>query len=275
MKIYDFDGMFDEKLRDYMNKNTTIKGDEWEDVIPKLYQKFGDTTIKSIGKSPNTFYQEMTDKELISALSTHLKQGVSVNGYLKNQLDKRDIKPLLLPLLDGCDKEKAFAVNYLEDYAPAVEKYLDIIESDASVELKEECIAYIKPFADKVYDRLCSNVKADKESKIMLEILAFCLQNREAVFNLLLSRFNTDFDGVIENATNLANFGDERAIPTLLEKLEDERINYLQFREIKFALETLGGEYLGERNFEGDRTYEQIKEKEQESLDLFSKIFNS
>ena len=53
MKLYDFDGMFDEKLSEYISKNAgKYKENEWEDIIPKLYQKFGDTVVKSLGKTP-------------------------------------------------------------------------------------------------------------------------------------------------------------------------------------------------------------------------------
>ena len=44
-KLIDFDGLFDEKLAEYIQQNPeryTEKG--WENVIPKLYQKFGTST---------------------------------------------------------------------------------------------------------------------------------------------------------------------------------------------------------------------------------------
>ena len=56
MKLYNFDGMFDEKLSEYIAKNSDKHTEsEWEDVIPVLYDKFGDTLIKSIGKTPRRF----------------------------------------------------------------------------------------------------------------------------------------------------------------------------------------------------------------------------
>ena len=51
MKLYDFDGMFDEKLSEYVKKNADkYREKEWEDIIPKMYARFGDTVIKSLGK---------------------------------------------------------------------------------------------------------------------------------------------------------------------------------------------------------------------------------
>ena len=61
MKLYDFDGMFDKKLSDYIAKNPDkYKEEEWEDIIPKLYKSFGDTFIKSVGDTPNGFKANMT-----------------------------------------------------------------------------------------------------------------------------------------------------------------------------------------------------------------------
>ena len=42
MKLIDFDGLFDEKLTQYMSENKNKHTEkEWENVIPKLYKKFG------------------------------------------------------------------------------------------------------------------------------------------------------------------------------------------------------------------------------------------
>ena len=41
MKLIDFDGLFDEKLTQYMSENKNKHTEkEWENVIPKLYKKF-------------------------------------------------------------------------------------------------------------------------------------------------------------------------------------------------------------------------------------------
>lgn len=273
MKIFDFDGMFDQKLRDYMQKNPKENGEEWEDVIPALYKKFGDTTIKSIGKSPNAFYAEMDDDQLIKALQIHLKQGVSVDGFLKSALDTRNCKDKLVALLDGSLAEKEFAVNYLGGYLPAFEKYMDMVESDVPETLKEECISALKSNPDNVVTRLISNVKNGVQKQIMLEILSFCTQKRDEIYQILLDEFVADENAVVQNATNLANFGDERALCALLEKIDDLAIDYVTYKELKFAIETLGGEYCKERDFSGDTAYEIIKKHEEESASAFEKLF--
>ena len=60
------------------------------------------------------------------------------------------------------------------------------------------------------------------------------------------------------NASYLAAYGDERALPVLLERIDGEDINYLEFRELKYAIEALGGEYTRERDFSEDEYYREL-----------------
>ena len=53
MELVDFDGLFDKKLTGYMKQNGGKRTEkEWEDAIPKLYQKFGDTYLPKYGCTP-------------------------------------------------------------------------------------------------------------------------------------------------------------------------------------------------------------------------------
>lgn len=53
MELVDFDGLFDKKLTEYIKKNGGKRTEkEWEDVIPQLYKKFGDTYLPKYGARP-------------------------------------------------------------------------------------------------------------------------------------------------------------------------------------------------------------------------------
>ena len=60
-------------------------------------------------------------------------------------------------------------------------------------------------------------------------------------------------------ASYLAKFGDDRALPALMEAAQDDRTNYLDYVEIVSAIEELGGERPPEREFNGDPYYESLK----------------
>jgi len=53
----------------------------------------------------------------------------------------------------------------------------------------------------------------------------------------------------------LASYGDERALPYLMKKIEDRSIGFVTFQELKYAIEALGGEYNEPRDFSSDKDY--------------------
>ena len=160
MKLYDFDGMFEEKLADYIKRNP--KGyteKQWEDVIPVMYGKFGDTVIKSIGQTPNEFYAGQTDEQLVSSLRAQLNQGVPVSEFLCNAIESRHMEELLLPLLRGSDDEIAYALNLIGPCRAALPEYMRLIVQSDSEDVCNTCVDNVKEFADDVKDEALQNYK--------------------------------------------------------------------------------------------------------------------
>ena len=60
------------------------------------------------------------------------------------------------------------------------------------------------------------------------------------------------------HASYLAAYGDARALPVLMEVIDRDDIDYVEFQELKFAVEALGGEYTKERDFSDDPYYKEI-----------------
>ena len=271
MKLYDFDGMFDEKLAEYVSKNADKhRESEWEDIIPALYKKFGDTFIKSVGDTPNGFYAKMTDEELITALKTHLKKDVPVSEYLCNAIEARNATALLLPLLRGSESEVEYAVNLIGAEDIAIPEYMRIlISEEASTDLKDSCVDLIKEKADLVLKQAVENYRKGIEREYMLEIMSRSVVRSDEVFEILLNEFRSDPDNVPMHASYLAAYGDERALEYLLDKIDEEGIAFVEYRELKFAIEALGGEYNKERDFSSDPYFELIKSHSENSADLF------
>lgn len=271
MKLYDFDGMFDEKLGEYVTGNADKHTEsEWENIIPALYKKFGDTFIKSVGDTPNGFYAKMTDAELVTALKTHLKKGVPVSEYLCNAIEKRNAPELLLPLLHGSGSEAEYAVNLLGAADEAIPEYMRIIASDAaSPDLKDSCTDFVKEKADLAVKQAVENYKNGVEREYMLEIMSRSVIRSDEVFEILLNEFRTDPDNVPMHASYLAAYGDERALEYLLGKIDEDGISFVEYRELKFAIEALGGEYNKERDFSSDPYFSLIKSHSGNTADLF------
>ncbi len=260
MKLYDFDAMFEKHLTQYMQKHAgEYRERDWENIVPALYKKFGDTVIKSLGKTPNSYYAEMDNETLVKTLRAHLKQDVPVSEYLCSAVEERaGCAPLLLPMLEGSNAEVMYAINLLGCADEALERYMDIVLSSDDEDVKNTCVDYIKEKADNVKERALACYQQGKERELMMEILSRCVVHDERIYGILLREFRTDPENIPMHASYLAVYGDERALPVLLDKIEEEGISYIEFQELKYAVEALGGEYKKERDFSQDPFYQMV-----------------
>lgn len=275
MKLYDFDGMFDEKLSEYISKNVgKYREEEWEDIIPRLYQKFGNTKIKSLGKTPREFYAEMSDADIIRCLKAHIRDDVPVSEFLCNEVEGRKLVQSLLPMLDGTDSEREYAMNMIGTDDRAIKKYLEMLVSTEDTDLKNRCVDLIKEKADLVVSEALKNYEKGIETEYMCEILSRSVIRDEKIFEILIKEFRGDVENIPMHASYLAAYGDERALPYLLDKIDEEGISFVEYQELKFAIEALGGEYEKERDFSSDPYYQLIKGQSPETTDLFSSFIN-
>lgn len=273
MKLYDFDGMFDEKLSEYVRKNADkYKESEWEDIIPKMYARFGDTVIKSLGKSPNEYYAEMDDKTLVSTLRAHLKQGVAVSEFLCAAIEKRKADELLIPLLSGTDDEIAYAMNLLGASRAALPEYMRLLTTSDSEDVKNTCVDNLKEFADDVKAVALDNYNKGVEREYMLEILSRCVIKSDEIYEILIKEFRLADDNLPMRASYLAAYGDERALPVLLDKIDEESITFIEYQELKYAIESLGGSYEKERDFSNDEYYQLVKAHSANEIDIFGEL---
>lgn len=271
MKIYDFDGMFDEKLSAYVAKNAQKYSEsEWEDVIPQMYKRFGDTVIKSLGKTPREYYGDMSGDELISCLKTHLKQGVSVPVFLSDEIEKRKLFKNLLPLLDGEANERAYAMSLLGANDGAIKKYMELLVKSDEADFKDRCAELIKEKADLVAGEAVEYYKSGADREYMLEIMSRVVLKRDEIFDILLKEFRSDPENIPMHASYLAAYADERALEYLYDKIDEEGISFVEFRELKYAIEALGGRYEKERDFSSDPYYSLIKGSDSEPVDILS-----
>ena len=257
MKLIDFDGLFDEKLTQYMTENKNKHTEkQWEDVIPKLYKKFGDTRIAKIGCTPKEYYARMTDSELVETLSAHLREDVPVPDFLCNEIEARGAVETMLPLLSEEDTQTvSYAVTLIGDDARAFDAYFDIlIENRLDEEIRSDLADILRMHADEIKEKALQVYKNGQAKTYMLEILSRLKARDEEVYTLLLTAFQNSDDSSVY-AGYLASYGDERALPVLLRRIEDRSIGFVEFQELKYAIEALGGEYNEPRDFTTDKDY--------------------
>lgn len=261
MKLIDFDGIFDKKIAEYIEQNPTkYTEEEWSDVIPKLYEKFGNTVIKAIGTTPNLYYAGADNATLITILKAHLKNGVPVSDFLCREMEGRGAQDEFIELLSSTDEELlSYAITINGADEKAFDKYIGIISNDSlSADVRDAAADRIKENADPVKDKLLAMIKSGTAKEYALDLIARVRARDEEVYNVLLNEFLSNTDKLSQYAHLLASYGDERYLPYLLDEIDRQDIGYVDFLELKYAIEKLGGEYTKERDFSSDPAYEQI-----------------
>ena len=258
MKLIDFDGLFDEKLAEYIERNKEKYTEkQWEDIIPKMYKKFGDTVINKLGCTPKGYYAKMTETELVETLYAHLTQDVPVPEFLCSEIENRDTVPALLGLLEKTEECVAnYVVNLVGADRRAKDTYFSIlVDGKFDEELRSDVTDVLRSFADEVKEKALSYYREGKARTYMLEILSRVKNRDDEVFETLLNAFLTDEENLRLNAGYLASYGDERALKYLLERIEDRTLGFVAFQELKYAIEALGGSYDEPRDFSSDKDY--------------------
>lgn len=257
MKWIDFDGLFDEKLTQFMEENKNKYTErQWEDIIPKLYKKFGDTYVAKIKCTPKEYYAKMSIEELVETLRGHLQNDVPIPEFLCAEVENRDALTVLMPLLFDKDATLAtYAFNLIGDDERAYDSYFKLLESvDTDEDMQSDIVEVFKYHADTIKGRAFNAYANGIAKEYMLEILSRVQEKEERIFDALLSAFNSG-ENVPMHASYLAAYGDERALPILLESIEDTNIGFVEFQELKYAIEALGGEYKKQRDFTADKDF--------------------
>ena len=259
MKLIDFDGLFDEKLTQYMEENKNKHSEkQWEDIIPKLYKKFGETYIAKLKCTPKEYYAKMSEKELADTLSAHLEQDIPVPEFLCAELENRNAAEVLLPLLESDDAEKAaYAINLLGDDPRAFDAYFSILKEERfNEDIRSDLADIFRLHADEVKGYAYDTYRQGLAKEYMLEILSRAKEKEERIYETLLQAFLTaDETQSPMRASYLAAYGDDRALSHLLKRIEDKTIGFVEFQELKYAIEALGGEYNEPRDFSEDKDY--------------------
>ena len=94
----------------------------------------------------------------------------------------------------------------------------------------------------------------------------------EKVFTILINEFRSDPENIPMHASYLAAYGDTRALEYLLDKIDEEGISFIEYKELLLAIESLGGCYDKKRDFSSDPYYKLLTENSASVADILGKI---
>lgn len=265
LKVVDIDNIFDDFLVKYINENKgKFTEKEWEEKIPVLYLEFGSANLEELnGETPETYYSKASGKELAELLAEHVESEVPVSDFLCEALVNSDCEKYLVDYVDNEHDEElvSYCINILNDKGStlAFDRYFSMLLNDETCEDMKELIAEMLAVkAEDAKERALTCYKSSGSSAIyILEILALC-KHDDRILEILLNELNAHRNDISLYLSYVTKYGDERALPLLYEIIEEEKINYVDFKELKFAIELFGGEYTKTRDFTGDKYYKRI-----------------
>lgn len=267
VKIIDLDKLFDKYISSYVYSNVgKVKPEEIENNIPVLYEKFGKEKLKELdGETPETYYRKYSAKELLDCLREHLKNGIAVSDFLCEAIiASKDGKKAVTGALmqDESEEFTAYLMNMLSDMKGEIPagRYFEYALAGYSDSVGELATEFLCEIAENVKSAAIDYYKtADEKGKERLVEILSRTKKDDAVFDILIAEFVKHGENIPLYASYLSRYGDERALPFLNASAENEKLSYADFEELRFAIESLGGECKIKRDFTADKTYKKIK----------------
>ncbi len=263
MKLIDFETLFESKLSQYMRENAgKYTEEQWEKLIPKLYQRFGDTLIKAAGATPRAFFEKMSDEELASYLSACVREGISVSDFLVRELEKRECPDELSALVDGDSEELSLAVlNAAGESLKAGELCFSVLTGEFPPSVKDAAADKLRSLSlEPFLEKAIACYREKRGGEYLLELLSSGEVKDDRIFDILMDALRSAGERTDVVAGYVARYGDERALETLLELIDREETGFVAYRELLCAIEALGGHYEKKRDFSLDKDFQRIKE---------------
>lgn len=267
MKFENLDKLFELYVQEAVRKNKEkySSHEALEDDLGMLFNIFENVRIKTLdGKTPKEYAAELReDGEIFDYVSKCLENNIEVtdticdevvraegateylNGLLyENNKDAKLLAALLLKEIDDEEVEDIFISVLTNDEMPD--------------EVKTVAFEYLSDGDDCVPEKILEIINSvpEKNQGILVEVLSN-FKGRKDVFYWLVTMLQRAED-VPTYAGLLGRYGDTAAIDILKSFASEVDINYVEFVEIRNAVEELGGEMTEEKDFSDDPYYKYI-----------------
>lgn len=273
MRCINFDEQFQQYTTDWMRDNAAQYGnnlDRMEEMMPEVYLQWLNTPAKWLdGATPGAYFAQYDDvAQLMEWLRAYYAARVPVPDQLLERitaLDEAAEAALEALLLDEAAPEEArlTAITLLSEMqsirplAQYVRWVADMAAGDDRADMAAEALGTMgRVVVEPVLAAIDGATEAGHEA--LLDILCN-YPGDPRVFDLVQAAFFAHPLRRALYASLLGKLGDDRAIPVLRMAMDDAEMNYLDYIELRNALEALGGEAPPERVFDGDPYYESLR----------------
>ena len=253
MQIIDFDAKFTEVLNDWIEKNRSRfrKPDDMENEVPDVYLRWLNTPADWLdGATPGTYFEKYEDSaELCLLLKTYIDEEVPVPDPLLDRLEELGDEKQLLELARDksapCEARMTAIeiLRALESTLPMVEFIRWQVDRNDEDDILDNALESLRQMGEAVRKpaKIAFNAADDEGKEALLDVLAD-YPGDEDVFQFALEQFKTRTDKRGLFAGYLAKLDDDRALEHLLDVAESDDVSYVDFIEIRSAIERLGSE---------------------------------
>ena len=269
MQLIDFDSLFQEQIKNYMQAH---KGEftesEWEEKIVKLYQEFIDTPLQDLQVTPQQYFKEKSTTELVTLLKEYVQAKITVPDVLLDALAKTGYNLEIAALLVEDDELlQLYAIDFLQADKRILQSYFYILKNaQYSVVVKAEIVAQLEKIATKIKQPLYKLLHTHGQ-EYAIELLIKAGEKSDELYHKIVEGYRTGENKLLY-LKFLGDYGDTRALQFLYEDIASEEIGYILFKEIKYTIEQLGGSYDIIRNFKLDDDYKAIQLANQREEEL-------
>lgn len=266
--MIDFDKLFENYVIEWYKEHSG----EFEDVdeveaqMPKIYSQWADAPLTALGGiAPRAFFDNITSAgELIEILIGTSEGENNPCALLLDRIEKapecgEGLRAIIFG--DYSAKQKMLSINLLRTMGEELplETFAEwLIKDSIDKDLLEVAIEALNENADLVADKLFALInQANNAQKTCIAEVLVNAQKDERTYNLLLELFAIG-DKVPLYAGYIGKYGDERAVSVLYRALDT--CNYMEYIEIKNAIERMGGIVDETRDFSEDMYYKIIKQ---------------
>lgn len=271
MKCINFDKEFQRYITQWMKEHAKeYKNVEaMENAMPDVYETFLDTPATFLaGVKPGEYFLSFTDsKALVNWMEDYFKQRVPVPDMLLNRISELG-ESSEAPLMNLLTKDRApqeakmcaiTLLREIESIAPMdmyIAWQLDRKEDD---EMADNALESLESMGESAYAPMRAAMEkcnpAGQEALLSLLCDSPC---DEGLFEMAMELLEKLPAHVAVLCDYISRLGDEKALPKLMALAADENTSYLDYIELRSAIEKLGGE-CPEREFnDQDPMYEAL-----------------
>lgn len=266
MTPIDFDGRFSRWLREFLEENQDRFSDvaQVEALMPQLYDRFVTTPADWLeGQAPEHYFEGQSAHALVAWITRYEAEGVQVPELLLDTIARegdraRDALIGLITDLLAPHAARLIAVNLLRemDQPPPMDLYIAWqLERELKDDLADCALEALEAAGEDalpgMLDALPQAGEAGQEA--LLSVLSR-YPGQPGVYETLIRLFDAAPARTAALSAYLGRLGDERALPVLLARAVEAELPYLDFIELRSAIEALGGE-APERDFDNDPGY--------------------